>query len=267
MCIAIVNQPNYFIPKQQLKNAWDNNNHGAGIAYVDNGKVMTYHEPYSFEDFFEEYEFIRELTDAPMLIHFRIATHGKGIDMLHPHSVTEGSVSLIHNGVISGLGNTIVSDTREFAEMLSKFYPDNVDFIDHVGIEAMALALLGKTNKVALLDWRGEVRILNDHLGHYDEYGNWFSNTSYKQLNTYVWDGSKKVYKSLTKSAVKNAYPAQPTIWDSERKVAVPSIPKAPASDWLDEDWDDEPSYKLNASRDELRSETFSAFLDDDGQI
>ena len=263
MCIAIVNQPNYFIPKQQLKNAWDNNNHGAGIAYVDNGKVMSYHEPYNFEDFFEEYEFIRELTDSPMLIHFRIATHGKGIDMLHPHSVTEGRVSLIHNGVISGLGNDIVSDTREFAEILSKFYPDNVDFIDHIGIEAMALALLGKTNKVALLDWRGDVRILNDHLGHYDDYGNWFSNSSYKQLNSFVWAGNKKVSKGF----VKTAPTAHPTIWDSERKVAVPTLPKAPNSDWLDEDWDTEPSYKWNASRDEIRSESFSAFLEEDGRI
>lgn len=263
MCIAIVNQPNYFIPKQQLKNAWDNNNHGAGIAYVDNGKVMAYHEPYNFEDFFEEYEFIRELTDAPMLIHFRIATHGKGIDMLHPHSVTEGRVSLIHNGVISGLGDSIVSDTREFAEILGKFYPDNVDFIDHVGIEAMALALLGKTNKVALLDWRGEVRILNGHLGHYDDYGNWFSNSSYKQLNSYVWAGSKKVYKSLAKSTLAS----QPTIWDADLKVAkVPTAPQYP-TDWLEEDWDTEPSYKWNASRDEIRSESFSAFLEEDGRI
>ena len=58
MCIAILNQPGSFIPKQQLKNAWDNNNHGAGIAYVDKGAVRSYHEPDSFDSFYEEYEYI-----------------------------------------------------------------------------------------------------------------------------------------------------------------------------------------------------------------
>jgi predicted glutamine amidotransferase len=259
MCIAIVNQPNSFLTKKQLKNAWDNNNHGAGIAYVDNGKVMTYHEGYNFDDFFEEYEFIRELTDTPILIHFRIATHGKGKDMLHPHSVTEGRVSLIHNGVISGLGDHKVSDTREFAQILAKFYPDNVDFIDHAGIRAMALTILGKSNKVAFLDWRGEVRILNDQLGHYDADGNWFSNDSYKRVNDYVWAGSKKVYKAG--AAAKPV--AQPTFWDSERKVAIPKAPKY--TDFLDDDFDDEPSYKWNASKHELRSEYLRGTLDEDG--
>lgn len=273
MCIAIVNQRNSFIPKVQLQNAWDNNNHGAGIAYVDNGVVMTYHEPSNFNDFYEEYQFIRELTDSPILIHFRIATHGKGSDMLHPHSVTEGRVSLIHNGVIRGLGDLVVSDTREFAEMLSKFYPDNVDFLEHPGIEAMALALLDNTNKVAFLDWRGEVRILNDHLGTYDKDGNWFSNNSHKQLNSFVWAGNKKVGKTPFVLNKKEPTSSLPTLWDSERKVAVPNLPKAPNADWLDEDWDDEPSYnsykphKWTASRDEIRSEKFSAFLEEDGRI
>lgn len=260
MCLAIVNQPNSFLTKAQLKNAWDNNSDGAGIAYVDNGKVMTYHEGYNFEDFFEEYEFIRELTDTPILIHFRIATHGKGKDMLHPHSVTEGRISLIHNGVISGLGDHKVSDTREFANMLSKFYPDNIDFLDHAGIEALVMTIIGRSNKVAFLDWRGEVRILNEHLGHIDADGNWFSNTSYQRVNNYVWAGNKKVYKSGNYA---KHVPSQPTIWDSTRNVAIPAAPTS-AIDFED-DFDDEPSYKWNASKHELRSEYLRGTLDEDG--
>ena len=195
MCIAILNQPGSFIPKENLKNAWDNNNHGAGIAYIDNDEVCAYHEPHEFDSFYEEYEYIRTISDKPILIHFRIATHGMGHDMLHPHDVTTGRVSLIHNGVISGLGNNDISDTREFANMLSKFYPDNVQFVDHPGIKAFILHALGRTNKVVLLDWTGDYRIVNAHLGHYDNDGNWFSNNSYKQVNSYIWAGNTKVYK------------------------------------------------------------------------
>ena len=195
MCIAILNQPNSFIPKHQLKNAWDNNNHGAGIAYIDKGVVCSYHEPDSFDSFYEEYEYIRTLSDLPIMLHFRIATHGKGKDMLHPHDVTPGRVSLVHNGIISGLGDNKISDTREYAEMLGKFYPDTVSFLDHPGIYAFAVHALGNSNKVIFLDWQGDYEILNDHLGHYDADGNWFSNNSYKQLNNYVWAGNKKVWR------------------------------------------------------------------------
>jgi hypothetical protein len=123
----------------------------------------------------------------------------------------------------------------------------------------MALTILGKSNKVAFLDWRGEVRILNDQLGHYDADGNWFSNDSYKRVNDYVWAGSKKVYKA---GAVAKPV-AQPTFWDSERKVAIPKAPKY--TDFLDDDFDDEPSYKWNASKHELRSEYLRGTLDEDG--
>jgi hypothetical protein len=54
----------------------------------------------------------------------------------------------------------------------------------------------------------------------------------------------------------------QPTIWDSERKVAIPKAPKY--TDFLD-DFDDEPSYKWNASKHELRSEYLRDTLDEDG--
>lgn len=195
MCIAILNK-SAKLSKKSLKNCWDNNYHGAGIGYVDGNSIRSYHEGTSFESFYEEYQFIRDNTEHPLMLHFRIATHGKGTDMLHPHSVSEGKVSLIHNGIIYGLGNTIISDTREFAELLGNFTPKNVSFIDHKGVNGFAMHLLGRTNKVVLMDYRGAFRILNSQLGHWDKnQDTWYSNDSYKRSLDYVYHGNTKVQK------------------------------------------------------------------------
>ena len=221
MCIAILNQPGSFIPKHQLKNAWDNNNHGAGIAYIDKGAVCSYHEAESFDSFYKEYEYIRTLSDLPIMLHFRIATHGMGHDMLHPHDVTPGRISLVHNGVISGLGDTKISDSRKYAQMLGNFFPDNVSFLEHPGIYAFAVHALGNSNKVILLDWRGDYEILNDHLGHYDTDGNWFSNDSYKRINGYIWAGNQKVWRSgawkaKTQSTIVPLSTPQKSLWEED---------------------------------------------------
>jgi hypothetical protein len=91
MCIAILNK-SAKLSKKSLQNCWDNNYHGAGIGYVDGNSIRSYHEGTSFESFYEEYQFIRNNSEHPLMLHFRIATHGKGTDMLHPHSVAEGKV-------------------------------------------------------------------------------------------------------------------------------------------------------------------------------
>lgn len=182
------------LSKKSLKNCWDNNYHGAGIGYIDGNELRSYHESTSFDSFYEEYKFIRQLSDKPMMLHFRIATHGMGKDMLHPHEVTHGKVTLVHNGIIRGLGDNRISDTREFAELLGNFRPKNVSFIDHKGVRGFAMHLLGGTNKVILMDNRGAFRILNESLGHWDKSNDtWYSNASYKERQDYVWYGNTKV--------------------------------------------------------------------------
>lgn len=193
MCIAILNKSSV-LSKKSLKNCWDNNNHGAGIGYIDGGEIRSYHESTSFDSFYEEYKYIRAISDKPLMLHFRIATHGMGKDMLHPHEVTHGKVTLIHNGIIRGLGDNRISDTREFAELLGNFRPKNVQFIDHKGVRGFAMHLLGGTNKVVLMDNRGEFRILNESLGHWDKAKDtWYSNYSYAERQDYVWYGNTKV--------------------------------------------------------------------------
>ena len=198
MCIAILNKSS-MLSKKSLKNCWDNNYHGAGIGYIDGNELRSYHESTSFDSFYEEYKFIRQLSDKPMMLHFRIATHGMGKDMLHPHEVTHGKVTLVHNGIIRGLGDNRISDTREFAELLGNFRPKSVAFIDHKGVRGFAMHLLGGTNKVILMDNRGAFRILNESLGHWDKNKDtWYSNGSYKERQDYVWYGNTKVSNGST---------------------------------------------------------------------
>ena len=198
MCIAILNKSS-MLSKKSLKNCWDNNYHGAGIGYIDGNELRSYHESTSFDSFYEEYKFIRQLSDKPMMLHFRIATHGMGKDMLHPHEVTHGKVTLVHNGIIRGLGDNRISDTREFAELLGNFRPKSVAFIDHKGVRGFAMHLLGGTNKVILMDNRGAFRILNESLGHWDKNKDtWYSNSSYKERQDYVWYGNTKVSNNST---------------------------------------------------------------------
>lgn len=221
MCIAILNKST-LLSKKSLKNCWDNNNHGAGIGYIDGNELRSYHESTSFESFYEEYKFIRQLTDQPMMLHFRIATHGMGKDMLHPHEVTHGKVTLIHNGIIRGLGDNRVSDTREFAELLGNFRPKNVSFIDNKGVRGFAMHLLGGTNKVVLMDNRGAFRILNESLGHWDKNKDtWYSNGSYKERQDYVWYGNTKVSNKSNYGQGQTAFPySQPTErWDGNEWI------------------------------------------------
>lgn len=53
------------------------------------------------------------------VLHFRLATHGIIEDkQCHPFQVDENAW-IVHNGVISGLGNDLVSDTYQLAEICS----------------------------------------------------------------------------------------------------------------------------------------------------
>ena len=129
MCIAILNNGKK-ITRQELSNCWVSNDDGAGMLYIDNGKLAIFKQPNrdgynvsgrDFDTFVKEYDRIYKLSkdsDMPILIHFRIATHGLDPAYLHPFLVSE-NVGLIHNGIIYGYGTRDVSDTYEFTNELS----------------------------------------------------------------------------------------------------------------------------------------------------
>ena len=79
MCLLIVNQTN-LISKKHLKNAWENNSHGGGMAYPfinEHNERCVFIEKFTdFETFYSEYESVRSMVDKPMILHFRISSSG-----------------------------------------------------------------------------------------------------------------------------------------------------------------------------------------------
>lgn len=187
MCIAILNIKNK-LPQNYLENSFNNNNQGAGLLYVKNGKLETY-KTYDIVDFIKQYYLVRKAIKTPIVLHFRIATSGFSEHNLHPFLVNK-DLGFVHNGVIYGLGNKDYSDTYQFNEMLKKL-PKN--FLRNNTIKEFISNYIG-SDKLVFLDSNNIWNIINEKNGHWHN-GNWFSNNSYKQKNNYVWAGNKKVYK------------------------------------------------------------------------
>jgi hypothetical protein len=128
MCILIYKPENVALPsKDTLKTSWENNNMGAGFCF-DDGNKITVHK--GFMKFKPLYKALMKTDDSkPMLIHFRLATHGlvdgtathpfpcsSEISELKLLSYTTG-MAIAHNGIVPGYGNNKddnLSDTQDF---------------------------------------------------------------------------------------------------------------------------------------------------------
>lgn len=186
MCIIIVNK-NKMLSRATLENSFENNSDGAGMAYVENGVVKVFKELTDFDKFYKKYIEVRKKNKLPILLHFRITTHGYvDIQNTHPYIVEKSKLVVMHNGIIDiECDNKAMSDTWHFTrEYLKPLYLEDKNFLkkDHIR------RLLGKSipsSKLAFLDASGSVTIINQQLGETDEAGNWYSNSSYKHSWSY----------------------------------------------------------------------------------
>ena len=96
MCIAVYSPKGNNIPcEDYLHNCFDNNSDGAGFAFNLNGHVEIVKGFMTWTDFintFREYDKSYCLKNRGVLIHFRIATHGK-VDAAncHPFPVSDSN--------------------------------------------------------------------------------------------------------------------------------------------------------------------------------
>jgi len=192
MCIAILNtkQANK-LSSTTVYNSWENNNMGGGLLWNKQGKLHHF-KTYDYDEFYNKYEDIRKDKKVEnVVLHFRIATSGvDGIHNLHPFIVND-DLGFVHNGVIGGLGNKEFSDTHEFNEILKGF---SHDFVNCQTTKSFIEEYISYS-KLIFLRSNGEYDIFNEHLGHWSD-GNWYSNDSYKAVNSWVYAGSKKVNKT-----------------------------------------------------------------------
>ena len=182
MCIAILKTKDKILDKDTLETCSKNNPDGCGFAYRNNEGKIIIKKFMNFESFWKEYSKVQE--HHTMLIHFRIATHGKvELANCHPFKLNN-HMALIHNGIISGYGSKTenLSDTRDFIEKvignISYKMWKNPSFIKLVG------SSIGYS-KFVILDNNENYYIVNEEKGIWDD-GVWYSNSSYKPKTTTV---------------------------------------------------------------------------------
>jgi len=188
MCIIIAAPAGHRLTKFELKNSWENNRDGGGFMYVKDSEIKIVKVLDSFEKYFKLYSkhfAIAEKEESPMVLHFRIGTHGtKGLHNVHPFRVSK-TLAFCHNGTLT------VPDHKKFSDtvMYNKHYLKNLPpgFQNNAVImEYMGDAIGG--NKFVFLDTDKNVIIVNKGLGELDEKtGVWYSNTSFRCSRTSYW--------------------------------------------------------------------------------
>ena len=195
MCIAILNEANNVIDFNTLQTCWNNNRDGAGMLYIQVGKLKVYKQMDSFNKFYDAYLKARnnDLTKK-IVLHFRISTHGKvNKTNCHPFLVNN-DLGFVHNGIISGLPYSAdYSDTYMFNKEVLKRLPS--DFISYNGIKLLLKEFIDYS-KLIFLDSNNNYNIINEEKGVWDN-GNWYSNTTYK-YNDYYDVGGKSVKKTTS---------------------------------------------------------------------
>lgn len=202
MCIAIAKMANNPFPSMEtLHTCWTNNDDGAGFAYPWNGQVRIQKGYMSWKDFeaaIEELKTRIDVDKSPMLLHFRIATHGnRDATMTHPFPIQfdEGALmkpeyssdyAVIHNGIISmcsGTGRTYtgLSDTATYVKDYLTLIATNDGWLHNK--QNMELIYKMISSKMAIMDKTG---FINMTTGFEEHEGNFYSNTSYKE-NRYRW--------------------------------------------------------------------------------
>ena len=181
MCIAIVKPQGTTITDEELKNCFEANPHGSGVAYVEKstGKLTVVKGIFKVDAFINAVRLAELDSIGAILIHSRIATSGlHDVQNCHPH-VVNNKVVMIHNGVLNihVPKDSKVSDTVIYVQEFLKDLPE--DFIYNKAILRLIEDSIGSHNKFCFLNNKGDYAIANEKSGHWNK-GIWFSNDSYK---------------------------------------------------------------------------------------
>lgn len=206
MCVIVVKPMGVKMPKREyIENCFDSNSDGAGFMFAD-GKNVRIRKGFMTLEAFDKAmdESIPEpmRTDTTIVMHFRIATHGKvQPSCCHPFPMSndpeelkatsiDTTFGVAHNGIIQGRStNDKWSDTMDFiakvAYPLSKVNP-NFMHNDY----AMEVLEGACNSKLAIINGAGEVATVGDFV-ECDEV--LYSNTSYLTW-AYKWSTYKNVW-------------------------------------------------------------------------
>ena len=241
MCIVIYKPAGVDLPDDDiLHTCWTNNPDGAGFMYPRKGRVHI-RKGYMSRKALMDALAQRSWRDVPLVIHFRIMTHGaRNPANCHPFPVTRAEkklsavqsdalVGLAHNGIIGNVrGTKNYSDTfifvRDYAARIAKsptFYKDE---------DSVALLEQIADSKLALMSSDGHVELIGKFT---DSDGVYYSNTTYQNVVHYgafgwndfascsqPWEFPKKARTTTAKTAK-----TTPSYLATQKRVAVAFLP------------------------------------------
>ncbi len=206
MCIIAAKPAGVNMPSNDiLRNMWNVNSDGAGFMYVENGAVRIEKGFMKYKKFITALEKVGsrlDLTATPVILHFRITTHGgTKPENTHPFPITENvgvlkklrsttDVGVAHNGVIHIIPRSGISDTMEYvASQLAPLKKAMPTFYKNKW--AMELVENAIDSKMAFLTKNGDIYTIGDFV---TDNGVLYSNHSYESWYSYYRYNSKHYY-------------------------------------------------------------------------
>jgi predicted glutamine amidotransferase len=203
MCVIAAKPAGVDMPSDQyISNMWTRNSDGAGIMYTVGGRVHIEKGFMKFDQLHERLDQLHDLYDLkelPVVMHFRITTHGgTKAENCHPFPISESvgvlsklnqttNIGVAHNGIIDITPRKGISDTMEYIisqlAPLSKAVPN---FYENKYLMKMISNAID--SKMAFLTDRGDIYTIGTFT---EDNGIKYSNTSYKcptySLANYVY--------------------------------------------------------------------------------
>lgn len=180
MCIIFYNENGKPYDQEVLSTAYDNNPHGMGIMWVEEGRVQTLKGLFSKHRMFE---ILKHFEGVPHAMHLRWRTRGKiEKNYCHPfrasHEGADHEVYMMHNGTFLDIETKKdESDTHVFAGRMQGITRDyGTDMLFTESFLRRVEKDIKSWNKVIFLRGDGKVSIMNPAEWHVVD-GLWMSNT------------------------------------------------------------------------------------------
>ena len=158
-----------------LESGFNNNDNGAGFAYIENGKLKISKAYFKWSNFKRAfYSTVKRVKTGPMLVHFRWATHGShNRTNTQPLWVQKDKLVMAHNGVFSSLSfdGIDLSDSVILSKIV-KGLKWTLPFSRNQNL--MLTGLCADRSKLVFLDQTGKYAIINEEAGAW-RYGSWYS--------------------------------------------------------------------------------------------
>lgn len=196
MCIIAAKPAGVAMPSEEtIFQMWSSNRDGAGFMYAKKGKVHIEKGFMHYEDFHDAIEKLsksNDMTKLPLVMHFRIATHG-GVNPAntHPFPITDSigvlsklksscTLGVAHNGIIDITPRKGISDTMEYIiSQLAPLYAGVKDFYRNEHLMRMIDNATG--SRLAFLTSDGSIYTVGDFI---EDNGIMYSNSSYKPFSS-----------------------------------------------------------------------------------